>query len=632
MNKNQFECIVIGAGHAGTEAALVASRMGCKTALVTLSRKTIGLMSCNPAVGGVGKGQLVKEIDILGGEMSLAADRTGIQFRQLNASKGQAVRSSRCQSDRRRYTQYMQQVVLHQENLTVIEDMATEILVRNGKVSGVSIETGLELQASAVIITAGTFLKGRMHVGKTITPGGRIGERASVKLADNISDLGFPILFFKTGTPPRLDGKTIDFSKMEIQHSDNPPVPFSFKTPHIPKEQALLPCYITRTTEKTHDIIRQNFHQSPMYSGQIDATGVRYCPSIEDKIKKFAGKSAHQVFLEPEGLDTDEYYPNGISTGLPENVQEEMVYSIPGLEKVKFNCYGYSIEHAIIPPTELKASLETKKIDGLFLAGQINGTTGYEEAAAQGLMAGINASLKVKNQHSFILGRDEAYIGVLIDDLITKGTNEPYRMFTSRVEYRLVMREDNADKRLAHYSHKFGLMTEADFQKTAQKYKLIDKEVRRLKETRIYPGTKECREINEVLSQHNSSPLRNPTELNVILRRPEVRYHMIAGFDGKKKDHPNDVIDQVEYEIKYEGFIHRQLKDIERFRHIENIKIPEDIDYSKIPGVSIEIQQKLSHHTPANLGQANRISGVTPAAISILMIYLKKLSLERRQR
>ncbi len=626
MKNFEFQCVVIGGGHAGVEAALASARMGLQTAMVSLFIDTIGQMSCNPAIGGVGKGQIVKEIDGLGGEMGLAADRTGIQFRQLNASKGQAVRSSRCQSDRTRYKLYIQSVVLNQENLTVIPDEVSEIVVKDGKVLGIKTAAGLTIKTETVVITTGTFLKGRIHMGTQITSGGRIGEPASVRLADNIRDLGFPVVFFKTGTPPRIDGKTIDFSQLEAQYSDERPIPFSFRTAEIPQSQKLVPCHITHTNNMTHDIIRRNMHLSPMYSGQINATGVRYCPSIEDKIKRFGERESHHVFLEPEGLDTDEYYPNGISTGLPLQIQEEMVHSITGLKNAKIVRAGYSIEHGVIPPTELWPTLETKKVQGLFLAGQINGTTGYEEAGGQGIVAGINAALKVKGEAPFILRRDEAYLGVLIDDLTTKGTEEPYRMFTSRVEYRLIIREDNADRRMAAYGHHFGLLSDKDHDKTLKKYESIDAEVKHLHHTRILPGG----ELDKILADNNSSPLRQPTTLSAILKRPEVKYHMIAPFDGKLKDFPQDVIDAVEYEIKYEGFIERQYKSVARFRHIENISIPKDFNYINLPGLSNEIQQKLKAASPLTLGQANRISGVTPAAITILMIYLRKLSLERK--
>jgi tRNA uridine 5-carboxymethylaminomethyl modification enzyme len=627
MRDEHYDCLVIGGGHAGVEAALAASRMGCRTGMVTLFFETIGQMSCNPAIGGVGKGQLVKEIDALGGEMGLAADRTGIQFRQLNASKGQAVRSSRCQSDRKRYKLYMQGVIRRQQNLSVIEDEVYEILVQGGRVIGLRTASGKLLHSSTVVITTGTFLKGRMHVGRQITPGGRVGEPAANRLADNIRDLGFEVLLFKTGTPPRLDGRTIDFSQMEIQHSDDRPIPFSFRTSAIPQNQPLLPCYITRTCEATHDIIRANMHLSPMYSGQIQATGVRYCPSIEDKLKKFGDKSSHQVFLEPEGIDTYEYYPNGISTGLPAEVQEKMVHSIKGLEKAKMVRPGYSIEHGIIPATELTPFMETKKVRGLFLAGQINGTTGYEEAGAQGIMAGINAALQVRGEAPLVLGRHESYIGVLIDDLTTKGTDEPYRMFTSRVEYRLVVREDNADKRMAIHGYRLGLLSPEDYERVCRKYELIQREIDHLQTTIVAPGT----DLDRILQDQQSSPLKRPTPLSDILKRPHIRYHMIARFDGQLQHYAPEVIDQVEYEIKYAGFIQRQLKEIERFRHIEIIKIPVDMDYDHVPGLSTEVRQKLKRFQPLNLGQANRISGMTPAAISILMVYLRKLS-EMRKR
>ena len=622
-----FDCLVIGGGHAGVEAALAASRMGCKTAMIILSGDTIGQMSCNPAIGGVGKGQLVKEIDCLGGEMGLAADHAGIQFRQLNSSKGPAVRSSRCQADRKRYREYMQQVVGQQSHLTVIEDEVVAVCVQGNAACGVRTARGLKIVARAVVVAAGTFLNGRIHRGETIEPGGRIGEPASVQLATSLKDLGLEIWAFKTGTPPRLDGKTIDFSQMEIQHSDTPPVPFSFRTSAIPATQKLLPCYITRTTPETLETIRANLHRSPMYSGQIQATGVRYCPSIEDKIKKFPDKLTHHVFLEPEGLDTDEYYPNGISTGLPVEVQDALVHSILGLANTRIVRYGYSIEHGVVPPTELKPFLETKKIAGLFLAGQINGTTGYEEAAAQGLVAGINAALQVKGQPPFILGRDEAYIGVLIDDLVTKGTQEPYRMFTSRVEYRLLIREDNADRRLMHYGRQWGLLSTDDYDRMLRKYDAIEKELKRLRTTRVVPGSA----VDLLVQREGSSPARQVMSLSDLLKRPEVHYRMLTPSDAPVHDFSSAVIEQVEYEIKYEGFIRRQLKDVERFRHIENIKIPTDIDYTKIGGLSREIQQKLRDFQPLTLGQAHRISGVTPAAISILMVYLRKLSLDRRR-
>lgn len=618
----KYDVIVIGAGHAGLEASLAPARMGLKTLMVTLNADTIGQMSCNPAIGGVGKGQLVKEIDALGGQMGITADLTGIQFRQLNASKGQAVRSSRCQSDRKQYKLFMQDVVRRQENLDVLAGEVSKLLVEHGKVTGVQTSDGQDIFAQAVIITTGTFLKGRIHIGKNITQGGRIGEPNSVQLADSIYDLGIKVMMFKTGTPPRLDGLTIDFDKLEPQYSDDIPVPFSFKHSCIPATQKLIPCHITYTTEETHAIIQQNMHLSPMYSGQIDATGVRYCPSIEDKLKKFEGKTRHQVFLEPEGLDTDEYYPNGISTGLPLDVQEAFVRTIPGLEKVRFIKPGYSIEHGVISATDLQLTLESKNVEGLYFAGQINGTTGYEEAAAQGLIAGINAALRIKNLEPFILGRNESYIGVLIDDLTTKRTEEPYRMFTSRVEYRLIVREDNADKRLAKYGYQFGLISKEDFERVNSKYQSIEEEINELRSTLVYPGSF----LDEELDRVQSSPLKGPTLLSDLLKRPECNYQLITSGRPARDVMQQVVIDQVEYEIKYEGFIQRQIKDIDKFKHIEKIKIPEHIVYEHVHGLSNEIKQKLSQFRPLNLGQANRISGVTPAAITILMIYLKKLS------
>ncbi len=626
----EFDVIVIGGGHAGIEAALAAARMGCATAMIVLDRRTIGEMSCNPAIGGVGKGQLVKEIDALGGEMALAADATGLQFRQLNSSKGQAVRSSRCQSDRRRYKEYMQRVVDRQERLQVIEAMVDEIIVKNGRVSGVRIEEGAAVAARTVVLAAGTFLRGRMHIGPKIIEGGRIGERASVRLTDNLAELGLEVVYFKTGTPPRLDGRTIDFSRMQVQHSDPHPVPFSFRTARLPDEVLRRPCFITQTSERTHEIIRANFHLSPMYSGQIHATGVRYCPSIEDKLKKFPDKLTHHVFLEPEGLDTEEYYPNGISTGLPEDVQLEMVRSIPGLEQAEMVRPGYSIEHGAIPPTQIRADLGTKQIQGLFLAGQVNGTTGYEEAAAQGIVAGINAALVVQGKPFFVLGRDESYIGVLIDDLTTKGTEEPYRMFTSRVEYRLIVREDNADLRMAPYARAFGLVSENELGRVEAKYRAIQTEIARLRSTMIYPSSEEGQQVSRLLESRHSRRLTSLVSLADILKRPEVDYEFLRDLGAGLGSSERCMIEQVEYEIKYEGFIQRQLRDIERFRHIENIVLPPEIDYSRVPGLSIEIQQKLAAFGPRTLGQAHRISGVTPAAISILMVYLRKKSLERR--
>jgi tRNA uridine 5-carboxymethylaminomethyl modification enzyme len=622
---SSFGCIVIGAGHAGVEAALAPARMGVRTLMINYSRDTIGQMSCNPAIGGVGKGQLVREVDLLGGEMGLAADRTGLQFRQLNGSKGPAVRSSRVQSDRARYRAYMQDVVRNQTGLMFYEGEAAEILVVNGTVTGVRAVDGAVFHAPTVIVTAGTFLNGRMHTGTRITPGGRVDEKPSLALAENLESLGFVLRNFKTGTPPRLDARTIDHARLTPQHSDETIVPFSFRTAGIFAGHKLLPCWLTHTTEDTHRIIRDNFHLSPMYSGQIDATGVRYCPSIEDKLKKFADKQSHPVFLEPDGIDTHIVYPNGISTGLPEHVQEAFVRTIPGLENVAFVRYGYSIEHGVIYAEELKHSLGSKRITGLFFAGQVNGTTGYEEAAVQGMVAGINAALMVQGKAPFELRRDEAYAGVLIDDLITKGTNEPYRMFTSRVEYRLLIREDNTDERLAHYGHTFGLVTDEEFAAVEKKYA----HVRRLEE-RLKGLSAPVAQINPVLQAAGSAPVAERAVLYDILKRPHVTYGQLACFDAELSAAPADVAARVEYDVKYEGFIVHQHKEVERFRHLENIRIPPELDYAAITAISYEVREKLKRFKPATLGQANRISGVTPAAISVLMIYLRKYFAEKK--
>lgn len=593
--------IVVGGGHAGIEASLASSRLGLSTALITFDKNFIGYMSCNPAIGGVGKGQLVKEIDALGGEMAKATDTTGIQFRILNSSKGPAVWSSRAQVDRKEYALYMQKVVLNQENLDVIEGEVTDILVKDGKAYGVEVNGEKQIYGRTVILTPGTFLNGLIHIGLESFPAGRIEERkVSIKLSERLKNLGFKILRFKTGTCARLDGKTIDFSDLKVQYGDRPPRPFSFSTEELNVKQ--VPCYITYTNEKTHKIIRENLDRSPLFTGKITGKGVRYCPSIEDKVVKFPHHERHHVFLEPEGKDVDLYYPNGISTSLPIDVQEEFIHTIKGLENVKIVRYGYGIEHDVVEPTQVYPTLETKLIENLFFAGQINGTTGYEEAAAQGLIAGINASLKIKGKKPLILDRTTSYIGVLIDDLTTKGTDEPYRMFTSRVEYRLLIREDNADLRLRKIGYEIGLVSEEEWEKTQNKKKMIDKLMGELKSKKI-----------KIPSGRIS--------LFEYLRRPEVKIKDIK-LDG---DYPKDVLEEVEIEVKYSPYIERMLSEIKEFRNLERIKIPPDIDYEKIPGLSLEIREKLSKFKPLNLGQASRISGITPSAISILMVYLKKL-------
>jgi len=615
-----YDVIVIGAGHAGIEAALAAARMGCKTLMVTLKRDTIGLMSCNPAIGGVGKGQLVKEIDALGGEMAQAADACGIQFRILNASKGAAVHSSRAQIDMDRYKVYMRKVLEAQENLFIKEIEAKRLLVKNNKVTGVLTDKNEEINSSVVVICPGTFLAGLIHVGLKHFSAGRINEPASLDLANNLKEAGFNLLRFKTGTCPRLDKKSINFSKLIVQEGDQPPKPFSFSTSKI--KQSQVPCYITYTNKNTHKIIQDNLDKSPLYTGIIKATGVRYCPSIEDKVVKFTDKERHQIFLEPEGYETDEIYPNGLATSLPEEVQLKILHSIEGLEEARVIRFGYGIEHTVVEPTQLYPTLETKLIKNLYLAGQINGTTGYEEAAAQGLVAGINASLRVKNKEPFILDRASSYIGVLIDDLTTKGTTEPYRMFTSRVEYRLILREDNADLRLRKIGYELGLVSKESYFNTQEKARAIKEGIALLETTRIKP----TQEINIRLTQLGTSPIKKAVTLEELLKRPQLSLSELKNLNHIKFEIPESAFKEVEIEIKYSGFIQRQLKEVERFKNLEKIKLPQNLDYSGISSLSREIKEKLNKFRPLNLGQASRISGVTPAAISILMVYLRKLN------
>jgi tRNA uridine 5-carboxymethylaminomethyl modification enzyme len=609
--KNAYDCLVVGAGHAGIEAAASASRMGCRTLLVTMNLDAIGAMSCNPAIGGIGKGQLVKEIDALGGMMGRVADACGIQFRILNSSKGPAVRSSRAQEDMFRYKNTMKASLEQMRGLEIIQGEVVSVLTDKGAAIGVRTALGEEFMASAVVLTPGTFLNGLIHIGLTHFPGGRMGEGPSNGLSQNLGDLGFRVGRFKTGTCPRLDSRSIDYSNLIRQDGDDPPQPFSFGTRSLELRQ--VPCFITGTNPLTHDIIRSGLDRSPLYTGKIQATGVRYCPSIEDKIVRFADRDRHQVFLEPEGLDTVEVYPNGISTSLPLDIQLKMVRSINGLANARLMRPGYGIEYDYVDPTQLTASLEAKLCRNLFLAGQINGTTGYEEAAAQGLMAGINAARRAKSQEPIILGRDISYIGVLIDDLTTKGTNEPYRMFTSRVEYRLILREDNADLRLSDIGCSLGLLTEKDRCSLQEKKERIDEGISYLRQTRLRPA-----DVNERLAGLGSSEVKRQVSLEELLRRPELTLKDLAAFSRK------DVADQVEIAVKYDGFIRRQMEEVERFRKIERIKIPSGIDYKMVRGLSKEIVEKLEKFRPFSVGQAARISGVTPAAVSLLMVAVTK--------
>ncbi|HDQ00676.1 MAG TPA: tRNA uridine-5-carboxymethylaminomethyl(34) synthesis enzyme MnmG [bacterium] len=622
IDQDRYDVIVIGGGHAGCEAALAAARMGAKTLLITMNISTIAQMSCNPAIGGLAKGHLVRELDALGGEMGKAIDDTGIQFRMLNKSKGPAVWSLRAQADRVAYSERMRTALENQKNIDIRQSMVTELLIEKDRCTGVKTETGAKIFGRKTILTAGTFLNGLVHVGMVSYRAGRAGEFAAIGLTEKLVGLGFRSGRLKTGTPPRIDGRSVDFESMTIQHGDVNPAPFSFQTKQLVVEQ--IPCYLTETNVNTHQILRSGFERSPLFSGKIVGIGPRYCPSIETKIDRFFSKTSHQLYLEPEGRNTQEYYLNGFSTSLPEDVQQKALNTIPGLEKAKITRLGYAIEYDYFPPSQIKPTLETKQISSLYFAGQINGTSGYEEAAVQGFVAGVNAVLKIHNQRPFILDRSQAYIGVLIDDLITRDIEEPYRMFTSLAEHRLLLRQDNADLRLSMYGDKLGLLPRNYAAQVRQKKEIIHQFFEELKQIMISPA-----QINPVLHQRNRTGISEKESVYRLLKRPELKledFHNLIQHElfSQNQDMMKAVREQVEIEIKYEGYFKRQLEQIEKFKKMENRPIAEEFDYDKIGSLSQESREKLKRIRPISVGQASRIAGVSPADIAVLLIAMKK--------